>query len=80
MDISSVSEKLPSSSEEQRSKESSPTEESTEKEQIDKTSISENDPNVVVFDGPSDSENPHNWPNSRKYVLVGLLSSMLTMV
>jgi len=38
------------------------------------------DPNVVVFDGLTDPEDPQNWPTRYKYVLVALLSSMCTMV
>jgi hypothetical protein len=42
--------------------------------------IATNDPNIVVFDGPGDPENPQHWQNRYKYMLVGLLSAMQTMV
>ena len=42
--------------------------------------VSAMDPNIVDFDGDDDPENPQNWPNRQKYVIVGLLSAMQTMV
>ncbi|ROT39923.1 polyamine transporter 3 [Sodiomyces alkalinus F11] len=34
------------------------------------------DPNVVAWDGPDDPENPLNWPESRKWLGLGLISAM----
>src|SRR4051812_17963492 len=34
------------------------------------------DSDVVDWDGPSDLENPQNWPEKKKWTLVGVLSIM----
>ncbi|KAL2756983.1 hypothetical protein ACRALDRAFT_1049216 [Sodiomyces alcalophilus JCM 7366] len=36
----------------------------------------ERDPNVVDWDGPDDPENPLNWPESRKWLGLSLISAM----
>lgn len=38
------------------------------------------DANIVAFEGPSDLENPINWPRSRKWILLGLVSVLQLMV
>lgn len=35
-----------------------------------------NDPNVVNWDGPDDPEKPLNWPASKKWINIALLSSI----
>lgn len=34
----------------------------------------EQDPNIVDWDGPDDQENPMNWPDKKKWLNVGVLS------
>lgn len=34
------------------------------------------DSNVVFWDGPDDLENPLNWPNSRKWAAIGMVSAV----
>ncbi|KAH6987234.1 major facilitator superfamily domain-containing protein [Ilyonectria destructans] len=36
--------------------------------------ITENDPNLVTWDGPSDPMNPHNWTRNKKWVSTVLVS------
>lgn len=40
------------------------------------TSAEEKDPNVVDWDGPTDLENPMNWPDSKKWLNISILSIM----
>ncbi|ORY59721.1 polyamine transporter 3 [Pseudomassariella vexata] len=40
---------------------------------------SETDPNIVDWEGPDDPENPKNWPDSRKWTNIAVLST-LTLV
>lgn len=35
-----------------------------------------NDPNVVNWDGPDDPEKPLNWPASKKWINIALISSI----
>ncbi|KAI1864240.1 hypothetical protein JX265_008611 [Neoarthrinium moseri] len=42
-------------------------------------STNETDPNVVGWDGPLDPQNPMNWPDSKKWLNISLLS-LLTIV
>lgn len=39
----------------------------------------EQDPNIVDWDGPEDPANPQNWPASRKWGLIAILG-MVTLV
>lgn len=39
----------------------------------------EQDPNLVDWDGPDDPENPLNWPARKKWTLIGILA-MVTLV
>ena len=76
-----MSEKRSSFSEEPAAASSLVEESVTEEQKTSSESFTAtDDPNIVVFDGPSDPEDPQNWPNKHKYVLVGLLSAMQTMV
>lgn len=34
------------------------------------------DPNIVDFDGPNDPENPMNWPATKKWTMVGIVSAI----
>jgi hypothetical protein len=34
------------------------------------------DSNIVFWDGPQDPENPLNWPNSRKWAAIGMVSAV----
>jgi hypothetical protein len=50
---------------------------------LESTSRSEfppEDPNIVDFHGTNDPEDPQNWSNTYKYIIVGLLSAMQLMV
>jgi hypothetical protein len=38
------------------------------------------DAKIVAFEGPSDLDNPINWPRSRKWILLGLVSVLQLMV
>jgi hypothetical protein len=44
-----------------------------------KSSAIERDPNEVGWDGDTDPENPLNWPASRKWLVV-LILSLLTLI
>lgn len=83
METPSVNEKSSPISEEQLTTPSL-AEECGTAEQTDNTIstpvASSKDSNIVDFDGDDDPENPQNWPNRHKYVIVGLLSAMQTMV
>lgn len=39
----------------------------------------EADPNIVDWDGPDDPQNPMNWPDSKKWLNVAVLS-ILTII
>lgn len=39
----------------------------------------EQDPNIVSWDGPDDPENPKNWPDSKKWFNIAVLS-ILTII
>ena len=39
----------------------------------------ETDPNIVDWDGPDDPQNPKNWPDSKKWLNVAVLS-LLTII
>lgn len=39
----------------------------------------EQDPNIVDWDGPDDPENPMNWPEKKKWLNVAVLS-ILTII
>lgn len=39
----------------------------------------EDDRNVVTWDGPDDPQNPMNWPDSRKWINLALMS-LLTVI
>ncbi|KAF2785975.1 MFS general substrate transporter [Melanomma pulvis-pyrius CBS 109.77] len=84
MESSSLSENRPSSSKEQHAPALPPVKKSLAEDQPgsqpSKSPITTNDPNIVVFDGPGDPEDPQNWPDKYKYLLIGLLSAMQTMV
>jgi len=34
------------------------------------------DPNIIDFDGPSDPENPLNWPSSKRWGMIALISAI----
>jgi hypothetical protein len=34
----------------------------------------QDDPNIVFWDGPDDPENPMNWPSSRKWAAISMVS------
>jgi hypothetical protein len=38
--------------------------------------IEEVDPHVVGWDGPDDPENPQNWPDSKKWGIIGVLAAV----
>lgn len=38
------------------------------------STVAERDPNIVDWDGPDDSANPHNWSSNRKIFAVTLVS------
>lgn len=84
METSSMSEKSPSTTDGQHVTAPSLVAESVMDEAIAKvtshSATSSSNPNIVGFDGTNDPEDPQNWPNRHKYVIVGLLSSMQTMV
>ncbi|KAK4162828.1 major facilitator superfamily domain-containing protein [Cladorrhinum sp. PSN259] len=48
-------------------------------EQIEEEQDEQRDPNVVDWDGPNDPENPQNWPMSKKWGNVAVLS-ILTII
>lgn len=39
----------------------------------------EDDRNIVIWDGPDDPQNPMNWPDSRKWINLALMS-LLTII
>jgi hypothetical protein len=84
METPTVNEKSPSNRERQHGTPSSLVEKSINAEEADTkpttSDITSHDPNIVGFDGTDDPEDPQNWSNRYKYVLVGLLSAMQTMV
>ena len=41
--------------------------------------VQEVDPDLVGWDGPNDLENPMNWPESKKWTNIGLMS-LLTII
>ncbi|KAI0172196.1 MFS general substrate transporter [Hypoxylon sp. FL1284] len=43
---------------------------------VTKTKTSDNDPNVVDWDGPDDPENPMNWTDKKKWLNITILSIM----
>ncbi len=42
----------------------------------EEASVSEDEANIVWWDGPNDPENPYNWPMWRKVINCGLVSAM----
>lgn len=34
------------------------------------------DPNIVTYDGPDDPTNPKNWPDSKKWFNIAVLSTL----
>ncbi|KAF2474649.1 MFS general substrate transporter [Lindgomyces ingoldianus] len=40
------------------------------------TQEGETDPNIVDWDGPDDPQNPMNWPDSKKWGIIGVLSAV----
>lgn len=48
---------------------------STQDEELD-DAAPEDDPNIVFWDGPDDPQNPLNWPASRKWGTVALVSGI----
>lgn len=42
-------------------------------------SANEKDPNIVDWDGPNDLENPMNWPDSKKWINISIVS-IITIV
>jgi hypothetical protein len=34
------------------------------------------DPNIVDWDGPDDPDNPQNWPDSKKWRIIGVLAAV----
>jgi hypothetical protein len=36
----------------------------------------QDDPNIIFWDGPQDPENPLNWPNSRKWAAISMVSAI----
>jgi hypothetical protein len=78
------SEKHPPGSQKHEVTALSPAEESMAEDRLSRKSMRSpiiiKDPNIVDFDGPDDPEDPKNWSNRYKYILVGLLSAMQTMV
>lgn len=52
-----------------------------ERENPEHINPDEKDPNLIVWDGPDDPENPMNWPRSRKWlytVVLGLMTFCIT--
>ncbi|KAL1866428.1 hypothetical protein VTK73DRAFT_4733 [Phialemonium thermophilum] len=48
-------------------------------ERVEKGSSDEQDPNIVFWDGPNDPHNPKNWPDSKKWLNIGVMS-VLTVI
>ena len=48
-------------------------EENEREESLDEKG-SQQDPNIVDWDGPNDPENPLNWPTSKKVTAIGVIS------